>query len=102
MRRTINVLRIRFFRVKKQLIDINQTFVRVFLHKNEEKTTTYQEILYLCRRNIGSAPIRTFQHKTTTKTCKQRNDKQKQQTKTTQQKQRNNNKNENHKSNFQL
>ena len=102
MRRTINVLRIRFFRVKKQLIDINQTFIRVFLHKNEEKTTTYQEILYLCRRNIGSAPIRTFQHKTTTKTCKQRNDKQKRQIKTTQQKQRNNNQNENNKSNYQL
>ena len=102
MRRTINVLRIRFFRVKKQLIDINQTFIRVFLHKNEEKTTTYQEILYLCRRNIGSAPIRTFQHKTTTKTCKQRNDKQKRQIKTTQQKQRNNNQNENNKTNYQL
>ena len=102
MRSTINVLRIRFFRVKKQLIDINQTFIRVFLHKNEEKTTTYQEILYLCRRNIGSAPIRTFQHKTTTKTCKQRNDKQKRQIKTTQQKQRNNNQNENNKSNYQL
>lgn len=73
-----------FFVSKKQLIDINRTFTRVFLHKNEEKTTTYQEILYLCRRNIGSAPIRTFQHKTT------------------KQKQRNNNKNENHKSNYQL
>ena len=103
MRRTIDVPRIRFFRVKKQPIDINRTFVRVFLHKNEEKTTTYQKILYLCRRNIGSAPIRTFQHKTTTKTCKQRNDKPKRQIKTTQQKQRNNNnQNENHKSNYQL
>lgn len=92
MRRTIDVPRIRFFRVKKQPIDINQTFTRVFLHKNEEKITTYQEILYLCRRNIGSAPIRTFQHKTT---------KQKQRNKNNNQR-NDNNQNENHKSNYQL
>lgn len=44
-----------FFVSKKQPIDINQTFTRVFLHKNEEKITTYQEILYLCRRKTGYA-----------------------------------------------
>ena len=97
MRRTIDVPRIRFFRVKKQPIDINQTFTRVFLHKNEEKTTTYQEILYLCRGKTGSAYSNVSTQNNKTKTT-QRN----QQIKTTQQKQRNNNQNENHKSNYQL
>ena len=97
MRRTIDVPRIRFFRVKKQPIDINQTFIRVILHKNEEKTTTYQEILYLCRGKTGSAYSNLSTQNNKTKTT-QRN----QQIKTTQQKQRNNNQNENHKSNYQL
>lgn len=89
MRHTIDVPRIRFFRVKKRLIDINQTFIRVFLHKNEEKITTYQEILYLCRRNIGSAysNVSTQNNNENLQTTKQRN---------------NNNQNENHKSNYQL
>ena len=97
MRHTIDVPRIRFFRVKKQPIDINQTFTRVFLHKNEEKTTTYQEILYLCRRKIGSAysNLSTQNNNENLQTTKQ-------QIKTTQQQQRNNNQNENHKSNYQL
>lgn len=86
-----------FFVSKKQLIDINQTFTRVFLHKNEEKTTTYQEILYLCRGKTGSAYSNLSTQNNKTKTT-QRN----QQIKTTQQKQRNNNQNENHKSNYQL
>ena len=97
MRHTIDVPRIRFFRVKKQLIDINQTFTRVFLHKNDEKTTTYQEILYLCRGKTGSAYSNLSTQNNKTKTT-QRN----QQIKTTQQKQRNTNQNENHKSNYQL
>lgn len=77
-----------FFVSKKQLIDINQTFTRVFLHKNEEKITTYQEILYLCRRNIGSAysNVSTQNNNENLQTTKQRN----------------NNQNENHKSNYQL
>lgn len=94
MRRTIDVPRIRFFRVKKQPIDINRTFVRFFLHKNEEKTTTYQKILYLCRRKTGFRLFERFNTKQQNKNNK---------TKTTQQKQRNkNNQNENHKSNYQL
>ena len=97
MRHTIDVPRIRFFRVKKHLIDINQTFTRVFLHKNEEKTTTYQEILYLCRRKTGFRLFERFNTKQQHKTTTQNNN-----TKTTQQKQRNNNQNENHKSNYQL
>lgn len=78
-----------FFVSKKQLIDINQTLIRFFLHKNEEKITTYQEILYLCRRNIGSAysNVSTQNNNENLQTTKQRN---------------NNNQNENHKSNYQL
>lgn len=52
-----------FFVSKKQPIDINQTFTRVFLHKNEEKTTTYQEILYLCRRKTGFRLFERFNTK---------------------------------------
>lgn len=61
-----------FFVSKKQLIDINQTFARLFLHKNEEKTTTYQEILYLCRRNIGSAYSNVSTQNNKTKTTQQK------------------------------
>lgn len=52
-----------FFVSKKQLIDINRTFTRVFLHKNEEKTTTYQKILYLCRRKTGFRLFERFNTK---------------------------------------
>lgn len=52
-----------FFVSKKQLIDINQTFTRVFLHKNEEKITTYQEILYLCRGKTGFRLFERFNTK---------------------------------------
>ena len=64
-----------FFVSKKQPIDINQTFTRVFLHKNEEKITTYQEILYLCRRNIGSAysNVSTQNNNENLQTTKQQN-----------------------------
>lgn len=83
-----------FFVSKKQLIDINRTFTRVFLHKNEEKITTYQEILYLCRRKTGFRLFERFNTKQQNKNNA---------TKTTIKKQRNNNnQNENHKSNYQL
>lgn len=60
-----------FFVSKKQLIDINRTFTRVFLHKNEEKATTYQEILYLCRRKTGSAYSNVSTQNNKTKTTQQ-------------------------------
>ena len=83
-----------FFVSKKQPIDINQTFTRVFLHKNEEKITTYQEILYLCRRKTGFRLFERFNTKQQNKNNA---------TKSTINKQRNdNNQNENHKSNYQL
>lgn len=74
-----------FFVSKKQPIDINQTFTRVFLHKNEEKTTTYQEILYLCRRKTGFRLFERFNTKQQNKNNATKSTNKNNTTKTTQQ-----------------